>query len=83
MTEDDKDLEIEFLRTELAKATGGRSTPTRAYYWITTMRGEQPRCRKCDGPLTRGPQGGVTESLCPACGAELREGMNAPSVERR
>jgi uncharacterized protein with PIN domain len=55
---------------------------TEAVYWIGTMRGEQPRCRKCDGMLTRGPRGGFIESECPNCHMELRSG-SAPAVERR
>lgn len=50
-------------------------------YWVNTMRGEQPRCKKCDGILTRGPQGGVIESECPKCHMELRHGL--PPVESR
>lgn len=78
----DKDAEIAFLRAELQRVTGGAEIPTRTYYWVGTMRGEQPRCRNCDGPLTRGPKGGVTDSICPQCGAELRANAT-PSMERR
>lgn len=53
---------------------------TEAVYWINTMRGEQPRCRKCDGMLTRGPKGGFVESECPTCHMELR---HVPAVESR
>lgn len=42
-------------------------------YWVGTMRGEQPRCKACDGMLTRGPQGGFVESECPGCHTHLRE----------
>jgi hypothetical protein len=88
MIDDDPQAEIARLKAELAKARALSIAPaaeesTEAYYWVNTMRGEQPRCRKCDRPLTRGPKGGVTESFCPSCGAELREGSNASSVERR
>lgn len=55
---------------------------TDAVYWVVTMRGEQPRCRECDGMLTRGPKGGVVDSACPTCGAEIRSG-NASAMESR
>ena len=81
---DDKDAEIEFLRNELKKATGGAQTPTRTYYWVQTMRGEQPRCRKCDTFLTRGPRGGVVDDECPNCHMNLRDGVaDVPSLESR
>lgn len=55
---------------------------TDAYYWVPTMRGEQPRCRKCDAPLTRGPKGGVVDAECPQCGMNMRDGNDA-SLESR
>ena len=81
---EDKDSRIAFLEAELARVKGLSIAPTEdateLVYWVNTMRGEQPRCRKCDGPLTRGPQGGFVESECPHCHMELR---STPPMERR
>lgn len=74
---DDKDAEIQRLEAELARVKGLSIVPaaeesTGLVYWVPTMRGEQPRCRKCDASLTRGPKGGFIESECPSCHVELR-----------
>lgn len=82
---DDKDAEIARLEAELTRVKGLSIVPaeeesTQLVYWVNTMRGEQPRCRKCDGMLTRAPKGGFLESECPNCHMELR---SVPPMESR
>lgn len=86
MPDEDKNAEIARLEAELARVRSLSIVPaadesTALVYWIDTMRGLQPRCRKCDTSLTRGPKGGVIESECPSCHMELRNA--SPSVESR
>lgn len=88
MTAAEDKAEIARLRAELARVKALSIVPaaeetTEAYYWVSTMRGEQPRCRRCDGPLTRGPKGGVVDAECPQCHMNLRDGVTNAPVESR
>lgn len=76
------ELEAELEAVRKNSLSPAPAPDTATIYWVETMRGEQPRCRKCDSSLTRGPRGGVIESECPNCHMELRNGT-PPAVETR
>ena len=59
------------LEEAMVRANENPENATESVYWVHTMRGWQPRCRACDGSLTRGPQGGCSDTKCRACGAEV------------
>jgi len=56
---------------------------TLGYYWVNTLRGNQPRCQNCNSMLTAGPGTTVTESECPKCHMNLRDNGAACHTETR